>query len=82
VGDDVVVEAGVRVGPYAVLGRGSRAAARASVAESIVWPDCRLEAEAAVSRSLLGRNCRIGQCASLDGAILGDETVVGDYSRA
>jgi NDP-sugar pyrophosphorylase family protein len=82
VGEDVVVEAGARVGPYAVLGRGSHAAAQAAVTESIVWPDCRLDVEAAVTGSLLGRNCRIGQCASLDGAILGDETVVGDYSRA
>src|SRR5262245_32500122 len=80
--DDVVIETGARIGPYAVLGRGSRAAAQSAVATSIVWPGCSLDAESAVTGSLLGRRCRIGQNATLEDAVLGDGTVLGDYSRA
>jgi len=80
--DGVVVKAGARVGPYAVIGRHCHIEEHAAVDRSILWADSRVSQEAIVRNSVLGRSCHIGRSAIVDnGAVLGDKSVVTDYSK-
>ena len=78
----VVIKAGARIQPYAVVGRQTHVDEAAVVENSIVWPNGWIGREAHVSGAILGRNCHIGRNAALQhGAVLGDKTVITDYSR-
>ncbi len=81
--DGVLVKAGARVGPYAVVGRQTQIEEGAVVERSILWPNCRVGSQATVRDAVLGRQCHVGRSASLDaGAVLGDKTTLTDYTRA
>jgi len=81
--EGVVVKAGARVGPYAVVGRQTQIDEGALVEGAILWPNCRISAEAVVRDAILGRHCHIGRSVTLDrGAVLGDRTTLTDYTRA
>jgi len=81
--DGVLVKAGARVGPYAVVGRQTQIEEEAVVERAILWPNCRVGSRATVREAILGRQCHVGRNASLDGgAVLGDKTTLTDYTRA
>jgi NDP-sugar pyrophosphorylase family protein len=81
--DGVLVKAGARVGPYAVLGRQTQIEEEAVVERAILWSNCRVGSHAVVRDAVLGRQCHVGRNASLDGgAVLGDKTTLTDYTRA
>jgi NDP-sugar pyrophosphorylase family protein len=82
VDDDVVVEAGARIAPLSVIGRGARIEAGAVIDGAIIWPGCVVGAGAAVTKSIAGRDCRLGANSIVEGgAILGDRTTLTDYTR-
>jgi mannose-1-phosphate guanylyltransferase len=81
--DDVVVEAGARIGPSSVVGRGTRVEANAAVERAILWPECVIGAGAVIRGGIAGHRCRLGANTVVDGqAVLGDGTLLTDYTRA
>ena len=79
----VLVKAGARVGPYAVLGRQTQVEEDAVVERAILWPNCRVGSRASVADATLGRQCHVGRNVSLNGgAVLGDKTTLTDFTRA
>jgi len=83
VDDDAVVEAGARIAPLSVVGRGARVEAGAVVEGAILWPGCVVGAGATVRASIAGRDCRIGPSSIVEGgAVLGDRTHLTDFTRA
>ncbi|MGH7343265.1 MAG: sugar phosphate nucleotidyltransferase [Candidatus Rokuibacteriota bacterium] len=81
--EGVLVKAGARVGPYAVIGRQTQIDERASVERAILWPNCRVSEEAVIRDAILGRHCHVGRNVTLDGgAVLGDRTTLTDHTRA
>jgi NDP-sugar pyrophosphorylase family protein len=81
--EGVLVKAGARVGPYAVLGRQTQVEEEAVIERAILWPNCRIGSQASIANALLGRQCHIGRNVSLDsGAVLGDKTTLTDFTRA
>ncbi len=81
--EGVLVKAGARIGPYAVLGRQTQVEEEAVVERAILWPNCRIGSQAAISDAVLGRQCHIGRNVSLNsGAVLGDKTTLTDFTRA
>jgi NDP-sugar pyrophosphorylase family protein len=82
VDDDVVVEAGARIAPLSVVGRGARVEAGAVVDGAIIWPGCVVGRDAVVRGAIAGRDCRLGANTAVDaGAILGDGTTLTDFTR-
>jgi NDP-sugar pyrophosphorylase family protein len=80
--EDVVVEGGARVGPHAVIGRGSRVETGATVEASILWNGCHVARDASLYDVLMGRQCRVGRGARLTGGtVLGDHTTLTDFTR-
>ena len=80
--EGVVIKAGARVGPYAVLGRDTQVDENASVEGSILWPNCHVSRDATVRNAILGRNCQLGCSVSVNGnAVLGDYTTLTDFTR-
>jgi len=81
--DGVLIKAGARVGPYAVIGRQTQIEEDAVVENAIIWSNCRISRAATVQNAILGRNCHLGRSVSLDhGAVLGDKTTLTDYTKA
>jgi mannose-1-phosphate guanylyltransferase len=81
VDEGVVVKAGARVLPYAVIGRQTHVDEGATVEGSIVWPNGWIGREATVRGAILGRNCHIGRNATVESpVVLGDKTVITDFS--
>ena len=83
VDEGVLVKAGARIGPYAVIGRQTQIEENAVIEGAIVWPNCRISREAEVRNAILGRNCHVGRNVTLDHhAVLGDRTTLTDYTKA
>jgi NDP-sugar pyrophosphorylase family protein len=77
-----VVKAGAKILPHAVLGRQVHVDEGATVGESIVWANCRIERDAEVRGAVLGRSCHVGRNVAIGPeTVLGDKTVVTDFSR-
>ena len=80
--EGVLIKAGARVGPYAVIGRQTQVEEEASIERAIIWPNCRIGGHAAICDAIIGRNCHVGRSVSLGGgAVLGDKTTLTDFSR-
>ena len=81
--EGVLVKAGARLGPYAVLGRQTQVEEGAIIERAIVWPNCRIGSQSSIADAVLGRQCHIGRNVSLNsGAVLGDKTTLTDFTRA
>jgi NDP-sugar pyrophosphorylase family protein len=81
--EGVLIKSGARVGAYSVIGRQTQIEEDATVADAILWPNCRISREASVRNAILGRNCHVGRSVTVDGgAVLGDKTTLTDYTRA
>jgi NDP-sugar pyrophosphorylase family protein len=81
--EGVLVKAGARVGPYAVLGRQTQVDEGAVIERAILWPNCRIGSHASINDATLGRQCHIGRNVSLNsGAVLGDKTTLTDFTKA
>jgi NDP-sugar pyrophosphorylase family protein len=81
--EGVLVKAGARLGPYAVLGRQTQVEEEAIIERAIVWPNCRIGSQSSIADAVLGRQCHIGRNVSLNsGAVLGDKTTLTDFTRA
>lgn len=85
--DAVVLGAGVRVGPRAVLrgpltvGGGCVIGDGAVVADSLLWDGCAVGREARVSGSVLASGCHVGDGAVLQEAVLGEGVTVRPGAR-
>jgi mannose-1-phosphate guanylyltransferase len=80
--DGVLVKAGARIGPYAVLGRQSQIEEDAQVEGAILWPNTRVSRDAVVRNAVLGRNCHVGRSVIVDaGSVLGDRSALTDYTK-
>jgi NDP-sugar pyrophosphorylase family protein len=81
--EGVLVKAGARIGPYAVIGRQTQVEEEAVIERAILWPNCRIGSQAAIADAVLGRQCHIGRNVSLNsGAVLGDKTTLTDFTKA
>ena len=81
--EGVLVKAGARLGPYAVIGRQTQVEEEAIIERAIVWPNCRIGSRSSIADAVLGRQCHIGRNVSLNsGAVLGDKTTLTDFTRA
>jgi NDP-sugar pyrophosphorylase family protein len=81
--EGVLVKAGARIGPYAVIGRQTQVEEEAVIEHAILWPNCRIGSQAAIANAVLGRQCHIGRNVSLNsGAVLGDKTTLTDFTKA
>jgi len=81
--EGVLIKAGARVGPYAVVGRQTQVEEEVIIERAILWPNCRIGSHASISNAVLGRQCHIGRNVSLNGgAVLGDKTTLTDFTRA
>jgi NDP-sugar pyrophosphorylase family protein len=81
--EGVLVKAGARLGPYAVLGRQTQVEEEAIIERAIVWPNCRIGSQSSIVDAVLGRQCHIGRNVSLNsGAVLGDKTTLTDFTKA
>ena len=81
--EGVLVKAGARLGPYAVLGRQTQVEEGAIIERAIVWPNCRIGSQSSIADAVLGRQCHIGRNVSLNsGAVLGDKTTLTDFTKA
>jgi NDP-sugar pyrophosphorylase family protein len=81
--EGVLVKAGSRIGPHAVLGRQTQVEEDAVIERAIVWPNCRIGSQASITNALLGRQCHVGRNVSLNsGAVLGDKTTLTDFTKA
>ncbi len=79
--EGVLIKAGARVGPYAMLGRQTQVEEEAVITRAILWPNCRVGNQASITDALLGRQCHIGRNVSLNsGAVLGDKTTLTDFT--
>ena len=81
--EGVLIKAGARVGPHAVIGRQTQIDEDAVVDGAIIWPNSRVSSQAVVRDALIGRNCHVGRNVAVNGgAVLGDKTSLTDYTRA
>lgn len=78
IGPESRVEAGARIGPCSVLGRGCVVGAHASVKRSVLWDGAALEEGAQARGCALGRQARLGPGAQVyDGCALGTGASLG-----
>ena len=71
IGPECVIEAGARVGPGTLLGRGCRVGTGATVTESILWDNVRMEPGAYVQDCVIVNDARVsGETAVFGGAII------------
>ena len=59
--EGVLVKAGARIGPYAVIGRQTQVEEEAIIERAIVWPNCRVGSQSSIADAVLGRQCHIGR---------------------
>jgi mannose-1-phosphate guanylyltransferase len=77
VGAGVEIDASARVGPYAVLGKDSRVAARAQIFDSVLWDCVIIEHDARLDGSILASGVRIGSEARIaTGSVFGHDASV------
>jgi len=83
IGENCRIEAGVRLGPYSVLGRSVLVEVDASITGALVWPNARIGHAATVhAGAIIGRSCHVGRNASVSAhAMLGDKTALTDYTQ-
>ncbi len=82
VGHGAAVDAGARVAPQSVIGRGCRIEAGAVVDGAIVWPDSTIGSDATVTDAIIGHRVRIESNVTIGpGIIVGDDSVITRYSR-
>jgi mannose-1-phosphate guanylyltransferase len=76
-GSNVIIEAGATIGPFSVLYDGCKISRNATVASSILWPDCFVGHEASVRDAILGLEVVVEPKAIVEpGSVLGrDERV-------
>ncbi len=77
VGEGVDIDPSAIVGPYAVVGDGSRIGAQAHVRNSILWDGVAVEAGARVTDAILASNVRVGNGAIVSaGAVIGHDAAI------
>ncbi len=79
IGDEAVIEAGSKVGPYAVIGRKCRLGANSRIKHSVLLDSVIIEGSTYVSGSVIGRGTYIGKWVRIcAGTVLGDDVVISD----
>jgi len=76
VGDNCRIAAGVRLGPYSVLGSNVRVGEGTEIERSVVHDNCYLGAGVNVRASVIGRSCELR-----NGVHLEQDVVIGDACR-
>jgi mannose-1-phosphate guanylyltransferase/phosphomannomutase len=82
IGDNCRVEAGARLGPYTVLGSGTRVGAEADLERSVIGDNTYVAEGVRVAGTVLGRRCDLRRGSRTDeGVVVGDECFVGEYAH-
>jgi len=78
---DVAIEAGARVGPNVVLGKGCRIGAGAMVCDSVLWDNVSVEPNATIEEAIVASGSRIGRGARIGrGSVIGHDTDIAPGS--
>lgn len=75
--EEVEIEEGARVGPYAVLGRACRVGRGAQVANSVLWEGVTVGENATVEGSIVASRAQIGAGAKVGtGSVIGHDVII------
>ena len=78
-GDNVQVESGAVIGPFAVIGEGSLIAKGSKISDSILFKSVYVSSKCSVSGAILSEGVSIKKGAQiLDGAVIGKECLIGE----
>ncbi|MEQ8842585.1 MAG: sugar phosphate nucleotidyltransferase [Acidimicrobiales bacterium] len=79
IGDNCRIEAGVRLGPYTVLGANVRVRADADIERAVIADNAYIAERVNVGGAVIGRACDLRAGVKVDeGAVIGDECFVGE----
>jgi NDP-sugar pyrophosphorylase family protein len=79
VGENVTVESGAKIGPYAVINRNCKIHEGAVLEHSIIWPHTEIGSHTVLRNLIIGHACKIGNNSEpKEGTILEDESSIGD----
>jgi len=82
IGPDSRVEAGVRLGPYTVLGSNVRVRRDGDIERSVVHDNAYLAEGVALRGTVVGRSCDIrGRARCDEGSVIGDECFIGEGAQ-
>ena len=78
----VKIEAGVKIGPYSVIGPKCHIAKGAKIEASILWKNTYIGRESRINNVILGQNCNIGHGIEIaTGTVLGDNSSFPDSNN-
>jgi mannose-1-phosphate guanylyltransferase len=78
----VAIDATAKVGPNVVLGRGCNVGPRATIRDSVLWDDVKIDADAIVEGAIVASGASIGKRARIgSGSVIGHGMTVGDGSE-
>ncbi len=76
--EDVIIENGAKVGPYAVLGPGCRIGRNSTVRDSVLWDSVTVGEDARIEGSILASRVTIGAGASVAaGSVIAHDVIIG-----
>lgn len=79
IGDDCRIGAGVRIGPYSVLGANVRVRSDASLERSVVHANTYLAQGVSLRGAVVGRSCDLrGRVRAEPGVVIGDDCFIGE----
>ena len=80
VGANVTIEPGAELGPYAVLGDGTRVARGARIRNAVLWSRVEVGADARIDHAILADDVKIGRSVLVGpGSVIGHAEPIGDY---
>ena len=81
IGENVTVESGAKIGPYAVINRNCKIHEGAVLKHSIIWPHTEIGSRTVLRHLIIGHACKIGNdIEPKEGTIIEDESSIGGPS--
>jgi NDP-sugar pyrophosphorylase family protein len=78
IGENVTVESGAKIGPYAVINRNCKIHEGAVIKHSIIWSHTEIGSRTVLRNLIIGHACKIGKnIEPAEGAIIEDESSIG-----
>ena len=78
IGENVTVESGAKIGPYAVINRNCKIHEGAVLEHSIIWPHTTIGSRTLLRHLIIGHACKIGSdIEPIKGTIIEDESSIG-----
>ncbi len=82
IGAECRIEAGARIGPYAILGSRVEVSGQAEVKNSVIWSGSLIGKGLRLDSCVIGYECRVEDYVSISGPLaLGDGSIIARYSR-